>query len=78
MAEFRKKKAIQRAKDEKTYLMLDKYTRGTKEMKMIDFEAEMEKNSKKNQKKKASPNEGKNKHEIWVGVCSHCDNANYR
>lgn len=62
MAEFKKKKAIQRAKDEKTYLLLDKYTRGTKETKMIDFEAEMKKNSKKNQQEMASADESSGKH----------------
>lgn len=64
MAAFAKKKAIQRAKDEKTYLMLDKYTRGTKEMKTFDFDAEMEKN-KKNQQEEASVDEPSGKYQLW-------------
>ena len=45
---FIKKKADKRSKDENTYLMLDKYTRGTTEKKMIDFNEEKKKtNSKK-------------------------------
>ena len=46
--QFIKKKADKRSKDENTYLMLDKYTRGTTEKKMIDFNEEKKKtNSKK-------------------------------
>lgn len=48
--EFIAKKKERQAKEENTYLMLDKYTRGTKEKKVIDFDAEKNKVKKKKQK----------------------------
>ena len=36
-AAFKKKKALQREKDKKTFLLLDKFTRGQKEKKIIEF-----------------------------------------
>lgn len=48
-AAFKKKKALQRENDKKTYLLLDKFSRGLKEKKIIEF-------STKTGKKKTTKN----------------------
>lgn len=49
MAAFKKKKALKREKDKKTYLLLDKFTRGTKEKTVV--ETNFEKQTTKEQNK---------------------------
>ena len=49
-AAFKKKKALQREKDKKTYLLLDKFSRGLKEKKVIDFSTKTNKKSKPTRK----------------------------
>ena len=47
---FRAMKEERQQKKDNTYLMLDKYTRGTKEKKVVDFEMEKKKAKEKKEK----------------------------